>query len=121
VPIFTRSPAVLLPVVPIIAFGGGLTMSLPYAILMPLMPEGRHGLLTGFYSLSRGLGVMLGPLLAGVTIQLLRSDFRSTHGFAAMWIVASAAILLSIPVLERLRSQLPQRGPKSLRAASSVR
>jgi hypothetical protein len=46
--------------------------------------------------------VMLGPLLAGVAIQLLGSGFSSTHGYAAMWIVTSAAILLSIPILALL-------------------
>jgi MFS family permease len=102
VPIFVHTPAALLPAVPIIAFGGGLTMALPYAILMPLMPRDSHGLLTGFYSLSRGLGVMLGPLLAGVAIELSGSEFHATHGYGAMWIVASAAMLASIPLLGRL-------------------
>lgn len=102
IPIFTTTPAVLLPFVPIIAFGGGLVMTLPYAILIPLMPKDAHGILTGFYSLSRGLGVMLGPLLAGVAIQALKGPFASTHGFAAMCIVTSGAILASIPVLSRL-------------------
>lgn len=102
VPIFTRSTPILLAAVPIIAFGGGLVMTLPYAILIPLMPKEAHGILTGFYSLSRGLGVMLGPLFAGVAIQLLKEPFASTHGFAAMWIVISGAILVSIPVLERM-------------------
>ena len=77
-------------------------MTLPYAILMPLMPDDAHGAITGFYSLSRGLGVMLGPLLAGATIQLAGGAFPSTHGYAAMWIVTSAAVLASIPLLGRL-------------------
>jgi MFS family permease len=77
-------------------------MTLPYAILIPLMPPRGHGMLTGFYSLSRGLGVMLGPLLAGVAIDLLGSVFASTHGYGAMWIVSAGAILVSIPVLAGL-------------------
>jgi MFS family permease len=105
VPVFVRTPAALVPAAFVVAFGGGLTMTLPYAILMPLMPREHHGVLTGFYSLSRGLGVMLGPLLAGAAIQLSGSLFRSTHGYAAMWIVASAAILLSIPLLAGLRTR----------------
>jgi Na+/melibiose symporter-like transporter len=102
VPIFTRSTLALLLVVPVIAFGGGLTMTLPYAILMPLMPEDAHGAMTGFYSLSRGLGVMLGPVLAGALIELAGGAFQSIHGYAAMWIATSGAILLSIPMLARL-------------------
>jgi MFS family permease len=107
VPIFTHATGALAAVVPVIAFGGGLTMTLPYAILMPMMPRGSHGLLTGFYSSSRGLGVMFGPLLAGVAIDLLKPAFSSTHGYAAMWIVASGAILASIPLLSRMRARAP--------------
>ena len=51
------------------AFGGGVTMSLPYALLIPMMPRGAHGAVTGLYSVSRGLGTALGPLLGGVAIQ----------------------------------------------------
>jgi len=50
--------------VPFVALGGGVVMTLPYALLMPLMRAQEHGTLTGFYSLSRGVGVALGPMLA---------------------------------------------------------
>jgi MFS family permease len=116
IPIFTHATLVLAAAAPVIAFGGGLTMTLPYAILMPLMPRAHHGMLTGFYSLSRGLGVMLGPLLAGLAIQLLSGQFTSTRGYGAMWIVTSAAVLASIPVLVRLRrcgADKPQHRPTS--------
>ncbi len=117
--IFTHAEGVLIAAAPVIAFGGGLTMTLPYAILIPLMPDGSHGMLTGFYSLSRGLGVMLGPLLAGVAIELLGPRFASTHGYAAMWIVSAGAILASIPVLTRLASRLqPRRADHRTRPAA---
>jgi Na+/melibiose symporter-like transporter len=102
VPLFIRSPWVLAPVLPVIAFGGGVIMTLPYAMLMPLMPEGEHGALTGFYSLSRGIGVMLGPLLAGVAVSVLKGPLSHTHGYAAMWLVCSAAILASLPLVKRV-------------------
>jgi len=72
---------------------------LPYAILQPLMPRGRHGALTGFYSLSRGVGAALGPLAAGLAIQLLGDrggPFASTQGYAAMWLVCGATVLVSL-------------------------
>ena len=103
VPLFVRSPWVLGPVLPAIAFGGGVIMTLPYAMLIPLMPEREHGALTGFYSLSRGIGVMLGPLLAGVAVSLLKSPLSSTHGYAAMWLVCSVAVLASIPLVGHVR------------------
>ena len=84
---------------PLVAFGGGVTMSLPYALLMPMMPRGAHGAVTGLYSLSRGVGISLGPLLAGVAIQAAGEDYRWT------WLVCGAAILISIPVMAPLRDE----------------
>ncbi len=104
VPVLTTNHYALIGVVPVIAFGGGMTMALSYAVLIPLMPREHHGLLTGFYSMSRGLGVMLGPLLGGVAISVLKGAFPATHGYAAVWIVTSASLLASIPVLRSMRS-----------------
>jgi MFS family permease len=64
---------------------------------MPMMPRDAHGAVTGLYSLSRGLGVALGPLLAGVAIEGAGEDFRW------MWLVCAAAILLSIVAMRPLR------------------
>ncbi|MGB0097268.1 MAG: MFS transporter [Solirubrobacteraceae bacterium] len=103
VPLLTQAPYLVLPVIPVIAFGGAVVMSLPYAILIPLMPARSHGALTGCYSLSRGIGTMLGPVLAGAAVELLRGPLPSTRGYAAIWGVAGASILLSIHFLRRLR------------------
>ena len=103
VPGFTDSRIAIAAVLPIVAIGGGVVMSLPYAILMPLMPEDEHGALTGYYSLSRGLGTLLGPLIAGVCISSFGSAFASTDGYAVMWIVCGVAILASVPLLVLLR------------------
>ena len=105
VPLFTQTPWLVAPVLPFVAFGGGMILTLPYAILMPLMPEEEHGLLTGFYSFSRGLGILLGPLLAGLAISLLRGPLAGTQGYAAMWGVCGVAILASIPLMPRLRAK----------------
>jgi MFS family permease len=105
VPLITQNAWIVAPVLPFIAFGGGMILTLPYAILMPLMPEEEHGLLTGFYSFSRGIGILLGPLIAGVAISVLRGPLSSTHGYAAMWGVCAVAILASIPLMPRLRDK----------------
>lgn len=104
VPAFTTSTPLLIAAIPVIALGGGMIMSLPYALLMPLMPAGEHGALTGVYSVSRGFGTLLGPLLAGLAIQLLGPYFDATQGYAAMWLVISAAILVSLTMMRRLRA-----------------
>ena len=119
--IFTHATIAILAVAPIVAFGGGLTMTLPYALLIPLMPARGHGMLTGFYSLSRGLGVMLGPLLAGVAIDVLGPAFPGTHGYAAMWIVSAGSVLASIPVLGRLRGDVERRRRAGTKARAASR
>ena len=97
IPFVSTVPWVVALAAPLVAFGGGVTMSLPYALLMPMMPRGAHGAVTGLYSLSRGVGTSLGPLLAGVAIQAAGEDYRWT------WLVCGAAILVSIPVMGPLR------------------
>ena len=94
VPAVTTSKPLIGVAMPFIALGGGAVMTMAYAVLMPLMPDDEHGLLTGYYSVSRGLGIVTGPILAGLAISLTQSGpFASTHGFQAMFIVCGAAAL----------------------------
>lgn len=102
VPLLVTSRPAIAAAAPIIALGGGVLMALPYALLVPLMPDEHHGALTGFYSASRGIGVMLGPLLGGVAISLGSGLFDSTKGYAAVWFVCAAACLISVPFLRRV-------------------
>jgi hypothetical protein len=51
----------------------------------------------------------LGPLLAGVAIGVLDGPFSGTDGYQAMWGVCAAAILLSVPILGRVRDETSQR------------
>jgi MFS family permease len=117
VPAATTAPVALVPAVALVALGGGMLMSLPYSLLMPLMPEDEHGALTGLYSVSRGLGVMLGPLLAGLAISLGKPLFAATDGYAAAWWVAGVAALLSLLPLRRLERRPERRAPAPPRSA----
>jgi MFS family permease len=105
VPFVTTSPLLIIVALPFIAAGGGVIMALPYAVLMPLMPEDRHGALTGYYSFSRGLGTWLGPMLGGVAIIATTGLFSDTKGYQAVWGVCSLAVLLSLWPLRRLRDE----------------
>ncbi len=105
IPFVFTTKLVLAAAIPLFALGGGAIMALPYALLTPLMPEGDHGALTGFYTFSRGIGTALGPLLAGLAITAGQSVFAASHGFQAIWGVCALAILASIPFLDRLRRQ----------------
>jgi MFS family permease len=96
VPFVVTSPVIVASAVPLIAIGGGAIMALPYAMLMRLMPDEAHGALTGYYSLSRGLGTWIGPLLGGIAVTALAGAFAGTHGLQAVWGVCAAAVLLSL-------------------------
>lgn len=102
VPFAFSAPAVVAAAMPFVAIGGGVVMALPYALLMPLMPEGEHGAVTGYYSFSRGLGTWLGPLCGGVAISALAGVFPATHGYQAVWGVCAVAALLSLIPLRRI-------------------
>jgi predicted MFS family arabinose efflux permease len=108
--VFTTSRPLIAAAIPFVAVGGGAVMTLAYAILIPLMPEDEHGALTGFYSLSRGLGIVSGPILAGILISLTGSGpFGATHGYQAMWIVCAAAAFLSLVFVRRLERSTEDR------------
>lgn len=122
---FTQSVLVVAPVIPFIALGGAIVMTLPYGLLMGMMPAESHGAATGLYGFSRGLGVVFGPLLTGVAIEVLRPSLESTQGYSAMFLVASAATLLSIPLMRKatMDERRPTRGlaPEAAPISGSVR
>jgi len=90
--------------IPVVAAGAATVMTLPLSMLMRLLPEERHGAASGLFGISRGVGGTLGPLVAGAAILLLGPVLKSTHGYAAMWFVCSAALLASIFFVRRLAS-----------------
>ena len=45
---------------------------------------------------------MLGPIVVGGAIEAFRSDFSSTHGYAALWPVIAIPMLLSFLLLRML-------------------
>jgi MFS family permease len=104
VPFLFSAPAIVALSIPFVAVGGGVIMALPYAVLMPLMPESDHGAMTGYYSFTRGLGTWLGPLLGGLAVAALAGTFADTRGYQAIWGVCAVAALLSLVPLRRLRS-----------------
>lgn len=104
VPAVTTATLPLVLIAPVAAFGGGTLMTLPYALLMPHMPSGSHGALTGFYSLSRGIGTMLGPLLTGIFVDVFAGPFDGTEGYQAMWIVCGGTVLGSLWFVRKMKA-----------------
>lgn len=118
VPFLFHDTALLVPMIPLIAASAGIMMALPYAMLIPMMPRAGHGLLTGIYSMSRGVGIVLGPLLAGAAIQAQQAlgTPLGTVEYSALWLVAGVLLLASVPLLALCRPA-PTRGRLVARAA----
>jgi MFS family permease len=105
-PAFTREISFVLPSLPLFAFGAGLVMTVAYAAILRALPADRRGAATGLLGFGRGVGLVLGPVLAGMAIQVLGPWFADTRGYAAIWLVAAVAVLLSLgPVARLLRDE----------------
>jgi Na+/melibiose symporter-like transporter len=106
VPAFFHSPWVLL-VIPPVAASAVVVMTLPFSLLMSALPEntGEHGAGgrgSGLFGISRGVGLLLGPLCGGLAIVACRDLLASSQGYGAVFLVAAAAIAASAFVIRRL-------------------
>jgi MFS family permease len=87
---------------PIVALAGAVVMTLPYGLLVPMTPAGAEGATSGLFGFSRALGATLGPVVVGLSIDLLGPLFPATHGYGAMWLALGAPILLSLRLMPAL-------------------
>lgn len=72
------------------------------------------------FGFSRGVGTILGPFLAGIAVTVLKGPLASTHGYAAVFGVASVAVFVSIACLGRLqRAERRQSGVRPQLGAQS--
>ena len=78
-------------------------MTLAWGLLYKLMPDEDEGAIAGLATMTKGIGIVVGPLITGVAIDVLKGVFPTTHGYAAMWPVLSVPILLATPLVVRLR------------------
>jgi MFS family permease len=92
---------------PFVALAGAVVMTLPYGMLVQMTPPGAEGALSGLFGFSRAIGAILGPIVVGVSIDVLQPLFPATNGYGAMWIAIGAPILLSLPFLAALRREEP--------------
>jgi len=100
-PALTQS-AVLLAVIGPLAFAAALVLSLAFPWLTRLTPGEDHGLVAGLYGVSQGAGIVLGPVLAGLAVVAGRDAFPATEGYAAVFLVVSAAVLASLVMTVRV-------------------
>jgi Na+/melibiose symporter-like transporter len=97
--------------VAVVALAGGTVMTLAWGLLFKLMPPTDRGAISGLAVTTRGIGLLVGPPLVGLAVDLLEPTLSSTKGYAAVWPVVAIPILAVIPLvvsLARTEERLPR-------------
>jgi MFS family permease len=85
---------------PIFGLGGSIVLTLPYAILIRLMPKEHIGQFTGMFSMMRGFANIVAPLIAGGAIdiagRIFTEDFYPGRQYAVIWLVSGVMIAISL-------------------------
>jgi MFS family permease len=90
--------AVIFPV----AIAGGTVMTLSWALLFKLMPAQHRGAISGIATTTKGWGLLIGPLVAGVAIDFFSPYLKSTDGYQVLWPVCALPVLAAIPIVANL-------------------
>lgn len=75
----------------LVAVAGGLVMTLAWGLLFELMPEHAHGTVSGLATTTKGIGLIVGPLVAGGAIDLF--------GYRTLWPICGALVLSAVPLV----------------------
>jgi MFS family permease len=99
-----------------VAMAGGTVMTLAWGLLFKVSPSTGRGTITGLATTTKGIGLIVGPLVAGGAIDIMASHLESTRGYAALWPTMAVPILAAIPFVLKLayaESQLTNTGTRS--------
>jgi MFS family permease len=92
-------------------------MTQAWALLFTLMPDRHRGAISGLATMTKGLGLLVGPVLAGAAIDLASPFLEQTEGYGVLWPVCAVPILAAIPLVYGL---MQSGRPASGRAATGV-
>jgi MFS family permease len=104
--IFPTTVTPMMIVLPFGAIAGSILMTLPQALAFTIAPDTAQGAAAGLVDFSRGLGVVLGPVLVGASVTWARSWLSATHGYAIMWLMIGAPIVATLGLLRMLRGHV---------------
>lgn len=97
----------------VVAIAAGAVMTLAWSLLYKVMPGENRGATAGLASMTKGLGLMIGPAAVGVAVDLAKGFLSTTRGYAIMWPVLAVPILAVLPcvlVLSRAERRRSVRG-----------
>jgi MFS family permease len=85
-----------------VAVAGGTVMTLSWALLFKLMPPQHRGAIAGLATTTKGIGLLVGPLVAGVLIDVMKPYLGKTDGYEVLWPVCAVPVLAAIPLVASL-------------------
>jgi MFS family permease len=85
-----------------IAVAGGAVMTLAWGLLFKIMPSRGVGATAGLAVMTKGVGLLLGPLVVGAGIQIASTFLDTTKGYQAMWFLVALPVLAVIPLVRKL-------------------
>lgn len=85
-----------------VSLAGGTVMTLAWGLLFKVMPATGRGSVSGLAIMTKGVGLLIGPIAVGVSIDIAGTFLESTEGFAAMWLIVALPVLAVIPFVARL-------------------
>src|SRR4249919_664844 len=91
-----------------VSIAGGTVMTLAWGLLYKIVPEEHRGAASGLATTTKGIGILIGAPLAGLSIDLARPYFPATEGYQVLWPICGVMILAAIPLLVRLMEIEPQ-------------
>jgi MFS family permease len=96
----------------VVAIAGGTVMTLAWALLFKLMPDRDQGAISGLALTTRGVGLLLGPPLVGLLVDLFEPVLEQTEGYAIIWPAVALPVLAVLPVVAWLaRAERERRHP----------
>jgi hypothetical protein len=83
-------------------------MTLAWGLLFTLMPARDRGAISGLATTTKGIGLLIGPIVAGAAIDILAPYLDATEGYQALWPILGVPVAAVIPLLWRLsRTEQP--------------
>jgi MFS family permease len=100
---FVRELGLAMILLVLFGLGGSTVLTLPYAILMRIMPKERVGQFTGLFTMTRGLAALTGPIIMGLAIDAAAPFIPDTGGYVIMWPLSGVALGISMLVFRRIK------------------
>ncbi len=85
-----------------VAIAGGTVLTLAWGLLFKLMPAGERGAIAGLATTTKGIGLLIGPLAAGIAIDVGARHLEATDGYQVLWPICGIPILAVIPLVRSL-------------------